>query len=190
MVTLPLEKDGLKPWREKMIIWVTGMSASGKTTLCEKFLLEYRKKNSSIFFLDGDAVRNLYGDDLGFSQPDRVEQINRMQNLAVFCERQVDLVLVAALYNDPEILERNRVLFQDYLEVYIKADLKRLQKREFKGLYSGALRGEVENVVGVDIPWIEPENPDLVFDISQADLELDFMVKEITRKLATKRRVT
>tara|TARA_B110000238_G_scaffold193118_1_gene229179 strand:+ start:489 stop:992 length:504 start_codon:yes stop_codon:yes gene_type:complete len=148
-----------------MVIWITGLSASGKTTLSKTFEKKYKKFIPNMVLLDGDIIRELFGGDLGFTINDRIIQIKRLQSLSQFLEKQSILVVVAALYSDNEILEQNRNKFKDYFQVYLKGDLSELKKREFKGLYKGAIEGKIKNVVGVDIKWNEPVNSDLIFDI-------------------------
>ena len=91
--------------------------------------------------------------------------------------------MVAILYSNEELLEKNRNIFNDYLEVYIKADIETLEKREFKGLYRGAKSGHIKDVVGVDIEWIEPKKPDMVFDISSKDYQLDEMSRLLRQNI-------
>lgn len=148
-----------------MIIWITGLSASGKTTLSRAFEKKYKNKFPNLVLLDGDLIRDLYGNDLGFKKSDRILQIKRLQSIALFLEKQSIIVIVAALYSDHNLLEMNRKLFDDYFEIYLKADVAQLQKREFKDLYKNALNGRIKDVVGIDIPWNEPKNPDLIFKI-------------------------
>jgi adenylylsulfate kinase-like enzyme len=149
-----------------MVIWVTGLSASGKTTLCEQFVKLYKIEYPNLVMLDGDIIRSLYNDDLGFTEKDRITQIERIQTLAQFCEKQSLFVIVAALYSNDKLLDKNRNIFNKYLEVYIKADIKKLQEREYKNLYSQAIKGKINNVVGVDIAWNEPKAPHITFDIT------------------------
>jgi adenylylsulfate kinase len=75
------------------------------------------------------------------------------------------VVVVAALYSHPDLLKHNRKNFIQYFEVYLHSSIEVLQKREFKGLYQKALNKEILNVVGVDIPWNTPVEPDMVFDL-------------------------
>ena len=150
-----------------MIIWITGLSGSGKTTLATAYSNKLRPTIPNLVLLDGDVIRQLYGDDLGYKETDRVLQIKRIQNLAVFLERQGILVIVAALYARDDLLQENRNIFEQYFEVYLEADLDLLKTRETKGLYKKAFNGEMQNVVGVDIPWNAPRNPDLVFSLSE-----------------------
>ena len=149
-----------------MVIWITGLSASGKTTLSRAFERKYKSNIPNMVLLDGDVIRQLYGNDLGYAEADRAVQIKRLHTLASFLEEQSIVVLVAALYSNEALLQKNRNLFKDYFEVYLKASIDQLKTREIKDLYKQALDNKIINVVGVDIPWNEPLNPDLVFNIS------------------------
>lgn len=149
-----------------MVIWVTGLSASGKTTLTQAFEKKYKTDFPNMVLLDGDVVRQLYGNDLGYTADQREIQIKRLQTIAGFLEQQGIIVVVAALYANDELLAYNRRHFKKYFEVYLKADLDSLKKREIKDLYKQALDGKIKNVVGVDIPWNEPVRPDMVFNIA------------------------
>src|SRR4051812_30262662 len=106
-----------------MVIWIVGLSGSGKTTLATVFSKKLRVTIPNLVVLDGDVVRQLYGNDLGYEEADRAIQIKRIQNLALFLERQGILVIVAALYARDDLLQENRNMFQEYFEIYLKADL-------------------------------------------------------------------
>lgn len=119
--------------------------------------------------LDGDAVRAALGDNLGYREQDRVVQIKRMQSLARMLAEQGLVVMVAALYGNPELLEWNRRHLPGYFEVYLNSSLDSLRSRDVKGLYAAAESGNMPNVVGVDIPWQAPESPDLVINIDDGE---------------------
>lgn len=147
-----------------MVLWITGLSASGKTTVARAFLEVIKNSGVQKVFLDGDYVRELFGGDLGYDENSRIKHIQRVQRLAKFLTDQGIDVVVAALYSNREILAENRKLFDKYFEVYLKADIEFLKIRENKALYSKAQSNEIKNVVGIDIIWQEPMNPDLVMD--------------------------
>ncbi|MEO8172458.1 MAG: adenylyl-sulfate kinase [Sediminibacterium sp.] len=149
-----------------MVIWITGLSASGKTTLSKAFEKKFKPSIPNMVLLDGDVIRQLYGNDLGYTEDQRVIQISRLQAIASFLERQSIVVVVAALYANNELLAYNRTHFKEYFEVYLKAEIEQLQTREIKELYKNALAGKIENVVGVDIPYQEPVNPDMLFKVA------------------------
>lgn len=147
-----------------MVLWITGLSASGKTTVGRAFLEITKDSAAQKVFLDGDALREMFGGDLGYDENSRIKHIQRVQRLAKFLTDQGIDVVVAALYNNQEILAENRKLFDKYFEVYLKADIEFLKLRENKSLYTKAQSNEIKDVVGVDINWQEPKNPDLIID--------------------------
>lgn len=150
-----------------MVIWITGLSASGKTTLSKAVEKKLKMFVPNMVLLDGDVVRQLFGDDLGYEESDRYTQISRIQKLAYFLENQSIMVVVAALYCHHDLLKHNRNTFKQYFEVYLHASIEVLKMREFKGLYQRAFAKEIHNVVGVDIPWNSPIEPDMVFELSE-----------------------
>ena len=147
-----------------MVLWITGLSASGKTTVSRALLEILKYSGASRVLLDGDSVRELFGGDLGYDEESRIKHIQRVQRLTKFLTDQGIDVVVAALYSNRKILAENRKLFDKYFEVYLKADIEFLKLRENKSLYSKAQSNEIKNVVGIDIIWQEPMNPDLVID--------------------------
>ena len=151
-----------------MVIWITGLSASGKTTLSKSFEKLFRPLYPNLVLLDGDVIRQLYGNDLGYSEADRWIQIKRIQTIAAFLDQQSIIVVVSALYAHDDLLNHNRTLFEQYFEVYLKADLCFLRNREVKGLYQKAFNNEMKDVVGIDIPWHEPKDPDLIFHMVES----------------------
>lgn len=168
-----------------MVIWITGLSAAGKTTLSKAFERKYKEQIPNMVLLDGDVIRQLYGNDLGYEEKDRAIQIGRLHSIAAFLEQQSILVVVAALYANTELLEKNRNTFKDYFEVYLKADIDLLKTREIKELYKNALEKKINNVVGVDIPWHEPKKPDMVFEVSEG-IKPDEMAEMLYRNIQHK----
>jgi adenylylsulfate kinase-like enzyme len=154
-----------------MVIWLTGLSGAGKTTL-GKVVCELIKPVAPVVFLDGDVVRAAIADGLGYSEADRFIQIGRMARLAQLLAEQGLVVVVAALYASDELLAWNRVNLPGYVEVYVSASLEALMARDSKGLYERARRGEARDVVGMDIPWHVPAAPDLVLDMDQPESPL------------------
>ena len=171
-----------------MVIWVTGLSGSGKTTLCNR-LWELLKPNMpELVSLDGDLVRKAFGRELGHREEDRVVQITRMQKLARMLSDQGLVVLVAALYANHELMAWNRRNIKGYFEVYLEASVAALELRDTKGLYKEAIAGKIRNVVGVDIPWHPPENPDLVFNTDNPE-KPEVMAQKVISGIAALRRV-
>jgi adenylylsulfate kinase-like enzyme len=153
-----------------MIIWITGMSGSGKTTLATALRDIVKPTKPNTVLIDGDTVREAFGPSLGYDEPNRLVQINRIQKLAKILNDQDLIVIVAALYSHPDLLKWNRENFVSYTEVYLEASMELLRKRDQKNLYSMAASGQTNNVVGIDIPWYAPSEPDFRFT---ADEEID-----------------
>jgi len=147
-----------------MIIWITGLSASGKTTLAKYLIKVMKKRKNHLTLVDGDNVRDIFLNDLDFDEKSRFKQITRMQNIAKFLDNQNCDVVIAALYSHPKLLSRNRKIFKNYFEIYLKANVEFLINREIKKIYKRALQKKMKNVVGVDIKWHAPKKPDLIFD--------------------------
>ena len=147
-----------------MVIWVTGLSSSGKTTLCNALWETLKPQQPGLVLLDGDAVRRAFGGGLGYREEDRVVQISRIQKIAKMLSDQGLVVLVAALYANPELLTWNRDNISQYFEVYLKASPETVRQRDNKDLYAKADSGAMSDVVGVDIPWHAPQSPDLTIE--------------------------
>lgn len=147
-----------------MVIWLTGISGSGKTTLANYLIRKLRLKYSNTISVDGDEIRKLFGNDLGYSVKDRLVQIERIQRVANFLERQGAIVVTSALYSSDLITEYNRINFKSYYEVYLKASIKLVSSQDIKNIYNKAKIGIEQNVVGIDIEWNEPKSPNLIFN--------------------------
>lgn len=148
-----------------MVIWLTGLSGSGKSTLCDALVRLLKPHCSGLVVLDGDQVRSAFGNDLGYQEEDRVRHIQRVQGIAKLLAEQGLTILVAVLYAHPDLLAWNRRHLPGYVEVYLEASLNEVQARDVKGLYAKAKQGEIGNVVGVDIPWLPPTSPDVLFHV-------------------------
>jgi adenylylsulfate kinase-like enzyme len=161
-----------------MVIWITGLSGAGKTTLIQAIAGEVKRDLRELVLLDGDAIRQLFGNDLDYREASRVIQIKRIQGMAKFLSDQGLVVMVAALYAHPDLLRWNRDNFAGYFEVYIQASMGLVGARDSKGLYVRARRNETENVVGIDIPWHPPTDADLVLDADSGE-SVDVMAKRV-----------
>lgn len=162
-----------------MVIWIIGMSATGKSTLAGQVVVRIRQSHEKVVLLDGDVIRMLFGNDVDHSMEGRRRNAERLSRLSKFLADQEIHVVAAVLSIFPEWRLWNRQNIPDYAEVYIRASMQTLLKRDAKNLYARALKGEISNVVGVDLPFPEPENPELVID-NDADLQ-DF--RSLTDKI-------
>jgi adenylyl-sulfate kinase len=147
-----------------LVIWITGLSGAGKTTLCDALRAALKPRLPELVVLDGDDVRQAFGGDLGYDEEGRVRQFRRLQSISKLLAEQGLVVLVAAVFQRPDLMAWNRASLPGYFEIYLRTSLATVQARDPKGLYRRALAGETRNVVGVDIPYLAPERPDLVID--------------------------
>ena len=152
-------------------LWFTGLSGSGKSVLADAVADELRNRGMKVERLDGDIVRKSLTRDLGFSEDDRKMNIERVTFVAKLLTRNGVAVLCSFIspYND--IRDYSRKEIRDYVLVYVKCPLDICEQRDPKGLYKRARAGELENFTGVNHPFEEPLNPDIVVETDQNTLE-------------------
>ena len=170
------------------MIWVTGLSGAGKTTLCASLYDLLKPRIPELILLDGDAVRTAFGHDLTHRESDRVRQVKRLQSISKLLADQGCVVLVAVLYAHPSLLAWNRANLPGYAEIYLDASLDMVMARDDKELYARALTGELRDVVGIDIPWHAPEAPDVRIDVDAGEAPLvmrDQVIRAIPAFAAT-----
>ncbi len=168
---------------KSVIIWFTGLSGSGKSTLANALNVALFKKGLSTFVLDGDNIRHGLCSDLGFSDSDREENIRRIGEVSkLFLDAGV-IVLTAFVSPFKSDRDRARELVNknDFLEVYCAANLEVCEKRDTKGLYAKARKGEIQEFTGISSPYEEPINPELRIDTGANNLK--DCVEEIIKKL-------
>jgi len=147
-----------------MVIWMIGLSGSGKTTLSNLIYRRLKPRMPNLVQLDGDVLRDLFGNDVDHTIEGRRRNAQRLSVLSRFLADQGIHVIAAVLSIFPEWREWNRKNIFDYAEVYVRAILETLRRRDSKNLYARALAGELPNVVGVDILFPEPAAPELIID--------------------------
>ncbi len=154
------------------IVWLTGLSGSGKSTISKNVEKNLFKKNYNVFSLDGDNLRIGLNKNLAFSPEDRTENIRRTAEVAKLFTQAGFIVLVSLI--SPYRSERKRardIRPELFREIYIKASVEVCKERDVKGLYAKALRGEITNFTGISSPYEEPEKPNLVIDTSKEKVE-------------------
>jgi adenylylsulfate kinase len=159
------ESRNLKP--KGFTIWMTGLSGSGKSTLANLLKEKYEKEfGRFVEILDGDEVRKGLSKDLGLSKEDREEHARRVSYLAKVLSRNGVISIVALISPYKSSRERAKELIgaDKFVEVYVKASLNACERRDPKGLYAKARKGEITNMTGIQDPYEEPTAPDIVID--------------------------
>jgi adenylyl-sulfate kinase len=152
-------------------LWFTGLSGAGKSTLAEALAPVLQERGKKVEILDGDIVRTNLSKGLGFSKEDRDTNILRIGFVAHLLSRNGVAVITAAISPYAEIRDQNRALIGDFVEVYAKCSIEELTRRDVKGLYEKALRGEIANFTGISDPYEAPQNPEVVVDTETETIE-------------------
>jgi len=152
------------------VIWLTGLSASGKTTIGYALAENLRTLGHRVEHLDGDLVRQMFP-GTGFSREERDRHIKRIGYLATMLEKHGVYVVASFIspYREARAFVRSQC--KDFIEVYISTPLKECEKRDPKGLYKKARAGEIKNFTGIDDPYEPPENPEIDIDTSGITVE-------------------
>ena len=168
-----------------IVIWFTGLSASGKSTLAHAIEQVLFKQGNLCYVLDGDNIRHGLNKNLGFSPEDREENIRRIGEVAkLFC--QVGIITMTAFispYRADRQKARQLLNSGEFVEIYVKVPIEVAEQRDPKGLYKKARAGEVKEFTGISAPYEEPENPELVIDTSQLDVQqsVDIVIKYLQK---------
>ena len=156
-----------------IVLWFTGLSGSGKSTLAHAVEEKLFQKGCRTFVLDGDNVRHGLNSNLDFSEAGRTENIRRISEVSKLM-LESGLILMTAFIS-PIKKDRNEakklISSDDFIEIYCKASLEVCENRDVKGLYKRARAGEIKNYTGIDSPYEEPENPELIIDTDNQSLE-------------------
>jgi len=152
-------------------VWFTGLPCSGKTTIADRLAEILREKGKKVERLDGDIVRQGLTRDLGFSKEDRDKNIERVTFVAKLLTRNDVIVLATFVSPYRDRRQKTREEIGEYVEVYVKASVETCIKRDVKGMYKKALAGEIINFTGIDDPYEEPVNPEIVVDTEHESVE-------------------
>lgn len=151
------------------VIWLTGLSGSGKSTIGEELTKVFSESGVAVEYIDGDVVRSIFP-QTGFSREDRNNHIKRIGYIAHLLEKHSVLVICSFVSPYKESREFARNLCKNFFEVYVSTPLSICEKRDVKGLYAKARKGQIKQFTGIDDPYEEPENPELRIDTSVVPL--------------------
>lgn len=148
------------------VVWLTGISAAGKSTIANIVEQELYSRGHHTYLLDGDRIRCGLNSDLGFSESDRLENVRRVAEVAHLMVEAGLIVLVAFIspFRNQRASARSLFDTDEFIEVHVDAPLEVAERRDPKGLYEKARRGEIPNFTGIDSPYEAPESPDIRID--------------------------
>lgn len=155
------------------LIWVTGLSGSGKSTIANELQNTLHKKGIKTYILDGDNIRNGINYNLSFSPEDRAENNRRIAEISkLFID--AGIVVIAAFispYQKDRKEVQNIVSPVNFVEVFVNTSLEECEKRDVKGLYKKARKGEIKNFTGISAPYEAPQNPDVEIKTEEETVE-------------------
>ena len=165
------------------VVWLTGLSGSGKTTIALQLEKELFKLGFLVKILDGDNIRAGINNNLSFSESDRAENIRRISEVSKLF-LNCGVITINCFVSPTKKMRQNAKKIigkENYYEIFINADLETCEKRDVKGLYKKARSGEIKNFTGIDTEYEKPNNPSLEIDTSQLspDQSIEIILKNI-----------
>ena len=172
------DKEALLKQRAK-VIWMTGLSGSGKSTIAKGLERQLHAKGYLTQTLDGDNIRSGINSNLGFSEEDRTENIRRISEVSKLF-LNCGIVTINCFVSPTKAIRQTAkdiIGTEDFIEVFVNTPLEVCEARDVKGLYKKARKGEITNFTGIDAPFEAPETPDL--DLKTADRSVEETVMEL-----------
>ncbi len=166
------------------VLWITGLPASGKTTLARELKRRLSDMGRRVELLDGDEVRRWLSPEAGFTKEDRERHLRRVAYVSRLLARNGVVVIASFVSPYRKIRDEVRKIVEEdvpFIEIYVRCPLEVAMERDPKGLYKRALVGEIKNFTGIDDPFEEPENPEVVVDSSamNVDEEVERVMSEL-----------
>lgn len=155
------------------VVWLTGLSGSGKSTLAKHLQRYLVKQNIITYILDGDNIRQGICNNLSFSKEDRRENIRRISEIAKLL-RQIGFVVICSFISPTKSIRKQakEIIGDEHLiEVYVDCPLEECERRDPKGIYKKARKGEIKNFTGIDSPYEPPSNPDIAINTNKTSIE-------------------
>ena len=175
--------------QHSVMIWFTGLSGSGKSTIAIALERELQKRGLLCRILDGDNIRSGINNNLGFSAEDRIENIRRIAEIGKLFVDTGIITIAAFISQNNDIIEMaaNIIGKEDFMEVYVSTPIEECERRNVKGVYAKARKGEIKNFIGISAPFEAPQHPALSLDTSKLSVEesvnklLELILPRVTR---------
>lgn len=175
--------------QHSVMIWFTGLSGSGKSTIAIALERELQKRGLLCRILDGDNIRSGINNNLGFSAEDRIENIRRIAEIGKLFVDTGIITIVAFISpnNDIREMAANIIGKENFMEIYVSTPIEECERRDVKGLYAKARKGEIKNFTGISAPFEAPQHPALSLDTSKLSVEesvnklLELILPRVTR---------
>lgn len=163
----------LKNSYKSALVWITGLPASGKSSIAVELEHLLFQEEINTFVLDGDNIRHGLNRDLGFSAQDRKENLRRVGEVATLLVDAGILTIAAFISPCADDRQMIRQLFNDgeFIEIYLKCDISVCEARDPKGLYKKARRGEIPEFTGITAPYEPPQNPEIILETDKLSIE-------------------
>lgn len=170
-----------------IVIWFTGLSASGKSTIANALDVELNKRGLRTYILDGDNIRMGLNKDLGFSSESRKENIRRISEVAKLFADSGTIVMTAFISPYQEDRESAReVIGSDYVEVFVNTPIEECINRDPKGMYKKAIAGEIKGFTGIDAPYEEPLNPEINLENLSIEKSVEILINYLKQQFIIK----
>lgn len=154
------------------VLWFTGLSGSGKSTLSREIEKKLHENGIISYCLDGDNIRHGLNSNLGFSEEDRKENIRRIMEVAKLFYDSGIFVLISFISPYRDIRDQARNLIgKDFVEIFVNCPLEECERRDVKGMYRKARRGEIKEFTGISAPYETPEKPEITVNTHQENIE-------------------
>lgn len=175
------EKRNQKNRHNSFVLWFTGLSGSGKSTIANKVEEALFREGIATYTLDGDNIRFGINKGLGFSEEDRHENLRRIAEISkLFVDAGMVTIaaFVSPLLKDRQLV-KNIVGENDFIEIFVDTSIEECERRDVKGLYKKARAGEIKNFTGIDAPYEKPVHPDVLIETEKESVE-DAVKKVVT----------
>jgi len=179
----PQENSAKAELLKGVTLWCTGLPSSGKSSIARTLERQFKKWKLKVELLDGDVVRTHLSKGLNFSKEDRDTNIKRIGFVCNLLTRNGVAAIVSAVSPYREAREHNRRVIGSFVEVFVKTSVQECEKRDVKGLYKKARAGEIKGFTGVDDPYEEPQNAEVVCETEKESIEES--IAKILSKLET-----